>query len=231
MKPHKNVLMLQEVASGLRDLRTSVVFVGGATTALYINDNAAPSPTPSDDVDFVVEIGSLLELESLEKKLSQLGFKTPVDENLPICRKTFNGITVDIMPTDPEILGFSNPWYPEALAEKIESNLPDQTKIYIFSLPYFLATKLAAYESRGKKDPRWSQDLEDIVTVLDGNTDVSALIKSGSQKVTDYLKNELRELIADEPMFEEIAEGFLPYGVERTGRVKRLLQMLKDFVG
>lgn len=231
MKPHKNVLMLQEVASGLRDLRTSVVFVGGATTALYINDNAAPSPTPSDDVDFVVEIGSLLELESLEKKLSQLGFKTPVDENPPICRKTFNGITVDIMPTDPEILGFSNPWYPEALAEKIESNLPDQTKIYIFSLPYFLATKLAAYESRGKKDPRWSQDLEDIVTVLDGNTDVSALIKSGSQKVTDYLKNELRELIADEPMFEEIAEGFLPYGVERTGRVKRLLQMLKDFVG
>jgi hypothetical protein len=63
MRPHKNILMLQEVARGLAELREDVVFVGGATTALYIDDEAAPPTTPSDDVDFVVEVASRSEYE------------------------------------------------------------------------------------------------------------------------------------------------------------------------
>jgi hypothetical protein len=38
--------------------------------------------------------------------LRKLGFKDPVGEdNPPLCRKIFGEITVDVMPTDPEILG------------------------------------------------------------------------------------------------------------------------------
>ena len=38
---HKNIQMLETIAAALGDLLTEVVFVGGATTALYIDDPAA----------------------------------------------------------------------------------------------------------------------------------------------------------------------------------------------
>jgi hypothetical protein len=45
--------MLEVIAGGLRDLLDEVVFVGGATVALYATDPAAPETRPTDDVDFV----------------------------------------------------------------------------------------------------------------------------------------------------------------------------------
>jgi hypothetical protein len=42
----RNLEMLQVVAAGLRSLREQVVFVGGATTALYADDPASPEVRP-----------------------------------------------------------------------------------------------------------------------------------------------------------------------------------------
>jgi hypothetical protein len=44
--------MLEVIAGGLQDLLDEVVFVGGATVALYATDPAAPEARPTDDVDF-----------------------------------------------------------------------------------------------------------------------------------------------------------------------------------
>jgi hypothetical protein len=40
--------------------------------------------------------------------LRSLGFEEDVSEDAPVCRWRIGGIALDVMPTDAEILGFSN---------------------------------------------------------------------------------------------------------------------------
>ena len=226
---HKNLLMLEEVAAGLGALKDDVVFVGGATTILYFDDPTRPSSTPSDDVDFVVEVASRLEYEKLEKALDKKGFHPPLgEENPPICRKEYKGILVDVMPTDPAILGFSNRWYPEAIAAKVAVKLPKGTEIFIFSLPYFLATKLEAYASRGGGDLRWSQDIEDLMTVLSGRRSVVDEVASAPSEVKNAIKIHFGVLTQEPDLFAEAAEGFLrgSSGASEAARVLKIAQAI-----
>ena len=79
------VHMLEIVADGLKGLQRQVVFVGGATVALYVDDPALSTPRPTDDVDCTVEITSLPEYYQLEKEVRKLGFKNQAAKG-PICR-------------------------------------------------------------------------------------------------------------------------------------------------
>lgn len=127
--------MLATVARGLRDLKDRVVFVGGATVDLYITDPAAPPTRVTDDVDCVIELVSRPEYHRLEARLRALGFSHPVGEaGAPICRWRFAGLTVDVMPTDPAVLGFSNRWYSEGIANAESALLPNGPTIAIFTL-------------------------------------------------------------------------------------------------
>lgn len=221
---HKNLLMLEEVASGLGPLKDDVVFVGGATTILYFDNPTQPTSTPSDDVDMVVEVSSRLEFEKLEKELDQRGFRPPFGEdNPPICRKEYHGILVDVMPTDPAILGFSNRWYPDAIAGKIAAKLPKGTEIFIFSLPYFLASKLEAYSNRGGGDLRLSQDIEDVVSVLAGCAAVLDEVSVAPGDVKAAIIDHFAGLTREPDLFKEAADGFLRGASSRAGDADRVL--------
>ncbi len=102
--------MIEVVAGGLKELLDEVVFVGGATASLYIEDPAAIRVRPTDDVDCIIEIVNRKEYYKLESQIRELGFSHAIGEGNPICRWKFEGVTVDIMPIDPAILGFSNIW-------------------------------------------------------------------------------------------------------------------------
>ncbi|MHB8744477.1 MAG: hypothetical protein ACYC9L_15330 [Sulfuricaulis sp.] len=43
--------------------------------------------------------------------------------------------------------------------------------------PYFLVTKLAAFDNQGKGDRATSHDMEDIVAVLDGRPEIINKVK------------------------------------------------------
>ncbi len=231
MKQSRNILMIQEVARALGDLRDQVVFIGGATTALYIDDKGAPTPTPSDDVDLVVEITSHQEYAKLEKVLRQKGFKDPLpdpDVQHPICRKMYNDIQVDIMPTDESILGFSNRWYSDAIKKKMQHRLPDGSTISVFNVTYFLATKFEAFTHRGKdSDIRFSQDLEDILAVLDGCSYIASELMSAEPKVRAFIVKEFEALLEDASLLEEAATGFIAAGGDSTKRAKKLVARVR----
>lgn len=164
-----NIRILKVVARALGELKERMIFVGGATAGLYATDPAATEIRPTDDVDCIIELTSRAKFYDLEDSLRAKGF---VNDQKVICRWNFKGITVDIMPTDPAILGFSNKWYPEGIKSAIDFNLSDDLKIKIFSSPYFIATKLEAFNDRGKGEMRWSSDFEDIIYVLDNRGDI-----------------------------------------------------------
>lgn len=164
-----NLEYLLVVANALDDLRSEVVFVGGSVAGLLLTDPLAEGVRATRDVDAIVEATTLGEYHQVEKQLPKLGFIRDASSEV-ICRwkHQSTGVLFDLMPTDPAVLGFSNPWYPEAVKTATRVRLGDRMEVRIISAPAFVATKLEAFISRGGGDLLSSHDLEDILNVVDG---------------------------------------------------------------
>ena len=100
---HINKKILETVATGLGDMLPQFVFVGGTVVELYAPPSIRTEVRFTDDVDCVVEVASRARYYDLEEKLRAIGFQDDMDEDAPICRKLYQGIKVDIMPTDESI--------------------------------------------------------------------------------------------------------------------------------
>lgn len=220
--------MIEITAQGLKNLVDSVTFVGGATAFFYIDDTASPRIRPTTDVDCVIEIVSRTEYYNFEEQIRAYGFTNSIGPGEPICRWKYENVTVDIMPTDEEILGFSNKWYIEGIHNSEKRKLPSGIEISIFSLPYFIAAKIEAHKSRGDTDIRFSTDLEDILSVLDGQKDPYKLLDAPI-KVKEYLVEEFKALLENHQFIESI-QGFINQGPTNLERTKRIIEFLKDFV-
>lgn len=136
-----------------------------------------------------MEVTTRKEYYKLEAELREMGFKQPLSQDAPICRWFSEDVIIDIMPVGEAIFGFSNPWYKPGFSHPIQKNLPDGKKIDVFSEPYLLASKIVAFEERGKEDFWGSVDFEDIVRILDGCTTLERTIEKGSSEVQQYLKD------------------------------------------
>ena len=217
--------MLAEIAKGLGPLREKVVFVGGSTVALYLTDPAAPGIRPTEDVDCVIELVTRSEYYKLEEQLRELGFQHAAGSNDPICRWHYHGLTADIMPTEGSILNFKNKWYPDGYANSEEVKLSGGRPIRVFSLPYFLASKIEAFQDRGHGDFRLSSDMEDIIAVLDGADNIEDKILKAPKPVAAYLKDKFSSFLADERFLESL-EGNLVSPSGSSGRVARVKTIL-----
>lgn len=213
-----NLEMLMATAKGLGPLKDEVVFVGGATIELYLA-HPVSKVRPTDDVDCVVEVLSLIDYQKIEERLRGLGFKHHIGPDVPICRWEYQGILVDVMPVEGKILGFTNRWYSEGFQKAVAATLPDGQGIRIFDLPYFVASKIEAFKGRGKGDFAASPDLEDIITVLDGVPDFQARMQQAPEDVRTYLQDSFAEFRGDE-RFWDYLEGHLP-PIGRKERVVR----------
>ena len=218
-----NILMLQTVANGLGELKNEMVFVGGAVAELYADNPAASEIRPTIDVDCVIEISSRLQFARMEENLKVRGFKNDMSEGAPICRWIYKDIKVDVMPTDSDILGFSNRWYEEGIEIKIQKTLPDGTEVFVFPPEYYLAAKFEAHSARGGNDLRQSHDFEDIIYILDNCSNVVDNISASNPNVKVYLKSECRKLLENQNITEGI-ESALPYGSgEESGDILEML--------
>lgn len=205
-----NLEMIKIVASKLDYLCDKVVFLGGAATSLLVTNPALSEIRSTLDVDVIIEISSREEYYKLEDSLRKLGFKQNIGENIPICRWTIDNILVDIMPTDSEILGFSNKWYPLAIKRSERIKLDNEIEINIVTAPYFIATKIEAFHGRGHNDYFRSHDLEDIITLLDGREELLSEIESELKELRTFLSKELGKFIQDNSFLESISGHLLP---------------------
>ena len=224
--PTDNTEMLQIVANGLGDLIDEVVFVGGAVAELYADDPASSDIRPTQDVDCTIELSSYGDQTELEDELRTKGFANDTSQGAPICRWIFRGIKVDVMPTDGDILGFNNQWYPGGVGSKIPKILPDGTEIFVFSPEYYLAAKFEAHKDRGGNDLRQSHDFEDIVYILDNCTSILEDIRNAEGDVKNYIKGECDGLLENDGLSEGI-ESALPYGSD-SDRVEMIITLITD---
>ena len=77
------------------------------------------------------------------------------------------------MPVQPEVLGFSNRWYPYAVETAVPMDLGDGTTVRLVSAVAFVATKLEAFAGRGGGDFLGSHDLEDVLNIVDGREELA----------------------------------------------------------
>ncbi len=188
---HPNINQLKAVCEELGDILDKVVFVGGATTTLYLTDKTQiPYVRGTEDVDMIIDL-KRSEYHKAEEKLRKLGFRNVEDV---ICRYQKGNLVIDLMPIDPEILGFSNRWYKVGY-DNAEEMVIDGLKLRVLSFPNFLATKLEAFNQRGKQDFLASKDMEDIVTVLAGRPGfLGELLKETGAQI-DFIRGEFKNLL------------------------------------
>lgn len=224
-----NLRMLEFVAVKLGEIRDNVVFLGGCTTGLFITDPEFPDVRYTLDVDCIVDVISLNQYHQLEKKLTKQGFKKLVSEEV-ICRWFYDDATLDIMPTDETILGFGNRWYKKAIAASIIHHLTNKIAIKIVTAPYFLATKLEAFKTRGKSDYYASHDFEDIMSILDGRIEIVEEIHNADSELRDHLIDSFME-INNSPAFKGAIPGhFIQYGSFADGRIDMVEKKIKNII-
>ena len=222
-----NIRMIVAVATHLGDLRDKVVFVGGCATGLFITDPAMPEVRATQDVDVIVEVASRMAYYRLEEELKLRGFKQDMSENAPVCRWLVDRIKVDVMPTQEEILGFSNRWYLPAIKTAVPVQLKGDLTIRLVTPPYFLATKIEAFKGRGGGDYMASHDMEDIVTILDGRPEIVSEIRSSAEDLKTFLSQTFKSLLANDEFLDALP-GHLSPDRASQARLPLLIKRLRE---
>lgn len=218
-----NRAILEGVARRVQPLLEEVVFVGGQVAELLITAPGATRVRPTTDVDIVVEASTRLRYAEVEAELRSFGLVNDVREGAPICRWTTpEGFTLDVMPTDENVLGFTNRWYPEAIAQARPFELEEGLVIRIPSAPAFLGTKWEAFTSRGGSDFLGSHDLEDVISVLAGRPEIVAEIENSTPELRNYLAGRAQELL-DSGMASYAIQGALTDAARIPDLVARVL--------
>jgi hypothetical protein len=228
-----NITRVEIIASALGPLRERVVFVGGCAVGLLITDAAASPVRVTFDVDLVASVSALAGYHGMEKELARLGFRRDMSPDAPICRWRYRELEVDLMPADPNILGFSNRWYPLALTSAADFRLPSGSEIRLIAAPVFVGTKFEAHASRGGGDLLASHDMEDIINIVDGRPTLLEEIAAAPEDLRMYLREHCAQLLADSH-FNDYLPGLIAPGedlAERALIVAERLQAIAHMPG
>lgn len=220
-----NIAILELAAFRLGPLLSEVVFTGGSTVGLLITDPGATYIRPTKDVDVITEVSAIYGYYQISDKLRELGFKEDSSDGAPLYRWVNNGLILDVMPTDPDILGFSNRWYSESVRHAQEQTLPSGNRIQCTSPPYFLATKLEAFDGRGNNDYLLSHDIEDLVTVIDGRPEIIDDIAASEPGLISYLADRFEGLLRSRAFTDAVA-GHLPPDTATQERLEIVLKRM-----
>ena len=134
-----NIAILELAAQALKPLLGELVLVGGCAVGLLITERARPPVRHTIDVDLITEVTPRSNYYKLCNRLKELGFNESRDI---ICRWEKGGLVIDIMPTDENVLNYTNKWYKLAAKMPLRSTLPNGIEIQHVSAPLLIATKI-----------------------------------------------------------------------------------------
>jgi len=175
----------------------------------------------------------LHDYHAIERRVRAQGFSNDMRAGAPICRWVYKNVTLDVMPTVKEILGFANRWYPLAIATARRVELPSGLSIKLIAAPVFIATKLGAFNDRGKDaggqpDYLGSHDMEDIITVSDRRPELMDECRAMPGELRSYLAQAFARLF-ESPDFESTLAGHLPADAASQQRLQKLSLGLREF--
>lgn len=114
----------------------------------------------------------------------------------------------DLVPVHPDVLGFSNRWYPYAVETAGIMDLGNGIRIKPMSAVAFIATKLEAFVGRGGGDFMSSHDMEDVLNIIDGREELAAELSAAPVDLRQAGGATFARLI-ENPDFGNILPGLL----------------------
>jgi len=203
-----NLPYLRQIAEALGELRELVVFVGGAVAGLLVTDPLADTVRATRDVDAVVNANRAT-FHRIEEAVAAHGFARDISSDV-ICRWVHkrSGVLFDLMPVQPEVLGFTNRWYPYAIETAVTLDLGQSVTIRLVNAVAFVATKLEAFASRGGGDFMSSHDLEDVLNIVDGREELADEMASAPTELRQAVAAALAQLVKN-PDFENVLPGLI----------------------
>lgn len=220
-----SVQMLERAASALLPFLDEIAFLGGATIALWITDEAAPEPRLTKDVDVVVEVASRTDWYRLEARLRSHGLRHDSLSGV-ICRWKWgepgDELLIDVMPNDSQILGFENRWQFPALSASASVSLPSGRIIRAVPPSYLIATKLEAWKGRGGGDHLRSKDLEDLINLVDGRAEIVDEIATAPRELRSFVSREISILLKNPKFLDTVDGTVIGYGSGGSGDVDRV---------
>lgn len=203
-----NLPLLELAAEKLQAFLDQVVFVGGATLGLHITDPASAPIRSTIDVDVIAEISTYADYIAFSERLRTNHFIEDHSEGAPACRWRNDKLILDVLPLDQEALGFTNIWYKSSHQSASQIVLANGYTIRVIRAPFFLATKMEAFRSRGDMDYAASHDLEDFIAVIEGRATITTEIAEGPEALKKYLAKAAAKLL-EEPRFLDVLPGFV----------------------
>ena len=224
--------LLELALDVLGPLSSELVFVGGATVHLWITEEAAPPVRATDDVDVICDVTGYAEYNALAERLRGQGLEEAMDENV-ICRWRHreSGLLIDVMPTDEDVLGFSNPWYELGIEAAVDRVLPSGRTVRAVKPAVLLATKLAAWRGRGNDDVLRSLDAHDIVVLINGRPELVEELSQEDRDLGVYVVNELSALNEDpyfDYLIQDLVNGYGDAAVARAELVRERMRTIID---
>jgi len=218
------VASLKSLARELDALKVDYAFTGGSIVGLLLDNPELTPIRPTNDVDIIVEVLSRKSYSSFEDRLRARGFVNDIEQGAPLCRWKFNTLIVDVMPVGASFLGLNTMWFDHALENAKELEVDGET-IRVVSPASFVATKLAAFNDRGRGDYLGSRDLEDIIAIVDGNDLLLQEIKEQGTSLLMYVAAEVARLLKED-RFVEALPAHLPPDAGSQARIPLLIDKL-----
>lgn len=226
IKNDPNLGTLELAADALKPLLNELILVGGCAVGLLITDRARPPVRHTIDVDLLAEVTPLSNYYKLGDKLRGLGFEEKGDI---ICRWIKGELIIDVMPTDENVLGFTNTWYKLVAEKPLTSALPSGVVIQHISAPLLMATKIESFYGRGAGD-YLHHDIEDIVNLVDGRPEVINELREAPQQLRDFVEQEVDDLLADARFIDRIPMHLGPSQSEQA-RAQIVIERLRQMAG
>jgi len=218
---------IQAVAAKLLPLNIEFAFLGGAVLGLLITDPAAAAIRSTKDVDVLMGTRKRTAHTDLEATLRGCGFRHDTSEDAPICRWHLGEIVVDILPVDQKVWGWESKWFVEALHHARNVVVAKGSSLRVVTAPFLIATKLEAFKGRGESDWYGSQDLEDIITLVDGRPEIVTDVASSPVELRRYLAVEVTGLLTTRGFLDAMS-GHLPPDSASQRRLPIVMERLKQ---
>jgi hypothetical protein len=218
-----NLSCLQQVAEKMGPLREKVVFLGGTVLPLLTTRPTGLCIRKSKDVDLLADFETKDEIYAFEDALWERGFKKR--STGAVCRWILEEIRIDVLPADPEVVGFNNQWCREAMSAFLRVDLGRGLGVKITAAPWFLAAKFNAFYRRGEGDYNGSYDIYDMLVLIAGRPGMDQeILASAGPALRGFLARELEKVWQNTNGLRNFS---LNIGVESSNQVK-LFDLISD---
>jgi hypothetical protein len=186
------LVLFRNTAKRMQPMLSQLVFCGGCSTALMFSEAGFIRPSPPQWLDVIASTEGELGHMGLTIKLKEIGMRE--DTMIGRGRWKMGALTVCFWNVDPVFNPFASRFIRDAFAMPRKYVAAPELSVRLANAAFFMAMKLEAFLGRGLANYHSSDDLNDLVSLLAGRTEIAFDLKLAAPPVRAFVQRGLAEL-------------------------------------